>query len=218
MSVVAELRIESSNFALGQTLQAVPGIEVEFERVVTHSQEWVMPFLWATGAELDAFEREISSDGTVTEFRVIDRFDNADLYQIKWSKDVRTLVNGIFDQSGVLVEGTGSAEAWDIVVQFDEQQSLARIEESFNDGKSAFTLERLYTPETPRQVEFNLTSAQRDTLVMAIERGFFDIPRETTLEALGDEFGVTSSAVSERLRRAIETLGTNALSIDDEIE
>ncbi|PSP46221.1 bacterio-opsin activator, partial [Halobacteriales archaeon QH_1_68_42] len=46
MSVIAELRIRTSEFALGQTLEATPDVRVEFERVVTHSQEWIMPFLW----------------------------------------------------------------------------------------------------------------------------------------------------------------------------
>jgi len=218
MSVIAELKIPTSEFALGQTLQAVPDITVEFERVVTHSQEWIMPFLWVQSEDLDAVHREITTDPTVAKAIVADRFDDIVLYQISWSDDVRTLINGIFDQSGVLIEANANASCWDVTVQFDNQRSLSDIKDYFEAGLSAFTLERLYTPETPRQMEFNLTPSQRDTLVMAIKRGFFDVPRKTTLEDLAAELGITSTAVSERLRRAIVTLGKNTLSIDDEIE
>ncbi|WP_135822398.1 helix-turn-helix domain-containing protein [Halostella litorea] len=218
MSIIAELTIPTSEFALGQTLQAIPDITVEFERVVTHSQEWVMPFLWVKTDDMETVHREITADPTVEEATVADQFDGVVLYQIRWSAEIRELINAIFDQSGVLIEGTANASNWDILVQFDNHQSLGKIKEYFQPGRTAFTLERLYSPETPREVEFNLTAAQRDTLVMAIERGFFEVPRETTLEDLASELDITSTAVSERLRRAICTLGKNALSIEDEIE
>lgn len=218
MSVIAELRIRTSEFALGQTLEATPDVRVEFERVVTHSQEWIMPFLWVSGGDLDAFEQEIVRDPTVAESRIADRFDGVYFYQIRWSEDILALINGIFDQSGVLIEAAGSAKYWDVMVQFNDKRSLGELESSFNEGASAFTLERLYTPDKPRQVDFNLTAAQQDALVLAIERGFFDIPRTATLEELASELGITSTAVSERLRRAIVTLGRNTLTIDDNLD
>jgi hypothetical protein len=39
MSVVGEFTVPANQFVLGETLQAVPSVTVEFERVVTHSQE-----------------------------------------------------------------------------------------------------------------------------------------------------------------------------------
>jgi predicted DNA binding protein len=46
-----------------------------------------------------------------------------------------------------------------------------------------------------------LTARQRETLRLAHERGYFEIPREVTLDDLADELGVSNQAVSERLRR-----------------
>lgn len=39
MTIVAELTIPAAQFALGETLTSQTDVDVEFERVVTHSQD-----------------------------------------------------------------------------------------------------------------------------------------------------------------------------------
>jgi predicted DNA binding protein len=215
MSVIAEIQVPTSEFVLASTLEAIPDIRVEFERVVTHGQKWIMPYLWVTSSDLEGVRREIARDLTVAQFEIADRFDGVHLYQIRWSENMLKLVNHVFDRAGVLVEATADSETWDLVVQFDTRQSLSTLEWDFNGRTVPYRLKRLYSPDTPRKGGYNLTAAQRDTLVLAIERGFFDIPRETTLEELGTELDITSTAVSERLRRAIVALGKNTLPVSD---
>lgn len=122
-----------------------------------------------------------------------------------------------FDQKGVLIEATGGDEFWDVVDQFDGQRSISDLQEYFDRGETDFELERIYTLETPRQIEYSVTVEQREALVLAAERGLFDIPRETTLSELAEELDLSPSAVSERLRRGTFTLVTNTLSVDDTI-
>lgn len=47
-----------------------------------------------------------------------------------------------------------------------------------------------------------LTDRQREALRTAYERGYFDIPRRVPLEEVAGELDISSSSVSERLRRA----------------
>lgn len=105
MSVVAELSVPTGRFVLEDTLWAAPGVNVEFERVVTHSQEWVMPFLWVSGDGLDAFDRAIHGDETVADATVTDEFSregyqSVALYRVQWSESVERTVNVIFDRRG----------------------------------------------------------------------------------------------------------------------
>lgn len=44
-----------------------------------------------------------------------------------------------------------------------------------------------------------LTPLQRETVVFAIEKGYYEAPRETDLDELSDALGVSKSAVSQRL-------------------
>lgn len=47
-----------------------------------------------------------------------------------------------------------------------------------------------------------LTAVQRQTLLRAVEAGYYSDPREATLTDLAAEFDVSKSAVSQRLRGA----------------
>lgn len=63
-----------------------------------------------------------------------------------------------------------------------------------------FPLESEVT-ESPGQ-RWELTPAQEECLRMALELGYFEIPRRTSSEAVADELGISKSAFLERLRRA----------------
>lgn len=57
-----------------------------------------------------------------------------------------------------------------------------------------------YGAESAR-LRSSLTPTQRQLLDLAVERGYFDVPRQVTAAELGEELGVSASAVSDRLRR-----------------
>jgi len=63
-----------------------------------------------------------------------------------------------------------------------------------------------------------LTTVERETLKTAVENGYFESPRETTLGALAEEFGVSKPAVSKNLRRAQQKVASGAVSTLDIIE
>lgn len=48
---------------------------------------------------------------------------------------------------------------------------------------------------------------------MALERGYFSVPRDAQIGDLADELGVSTNAVSQRLRRAMENLTRNTLAV-----
>ena len=47
-----------------------------------------------------------------------------------------------------------------------------------------------------------LTATERETLLRAVDRGYYDVPRAETLGDLAGSFGVSDAAVSKTLRRA----------------
>ncbi|WP_281195082.1 helix-turn-helix domain-containing protein [Halorubrum sp. F4] len=51
-----------------------------------------------------------------------------------------------------------------------------------------------------------MTAVQRQTLLRAVEAGYYSDPREATLTDLAAEFDVSKSAVSQRLRGAETTI------------
>lgn len=67
-----------------------------------------------------------------------------------------------------------------------------------------------HTPEAGR---FGLTEKQVDTLVLALQHGYFDVPRDTQAQEVADELGISYQALSERLHRATSRLVENGLLV-----
>lgn len=61
-----------------------------------------------------------------------------------------------------------------------------------------------YTREVPDVTP--LSERQRELVVTAVERGYYDTPRRCSLTELADEVGISKSACSETLHRAEETI------------
>ncbi|CCQ32242.1 bacterio-opsin activator HTH domain protein [Halorhabdus tiamatea SARL4B] len=64
-----------------------------------------------------------------------------------------------------------------------------------------FHLHRLFQSDSDDIDEYGLTAQQHNALAVAYDEGYFEIPREATLEDLADELDTTTSALSELLRR-----------------
>jgi predicted DNA binding protein len=52
--------------------------------------------------------------------------------------------------------------------------------------------------------------------LLAVRRGYYDIPRRTSMGELAAELGISDQAVSERLRRAIVALVRNTMPTEGE--
>lgn len=64
--------------------------------------------------------------------------------------------------------------------------------------------QREITPSTTEWHELlsSIPDRQRELLTLASERGYFEIPRQVTLEELADEMGITKTTASNHLRKA----------------
>ncbi len=69
------------------------------------------------------------------------------------------------------------------------------------DGVDA-TVERLGGYDRRRSPETALTERQRDVVATAVDLGYYDVPREATLEEVADDLDIAGSTVSTHLRKA----------------
>lgn len=68
-----------------------------------------------------------------------------------------------------------------------------------------------YSPNQER-IQSQLTQKQQAILQVAIERGYYDIPRGVSCAELGEEFGLTGATVGEHLRKAEQSIMQEFLS------
>ena len=218
MSIVAHFTVPLDAVALAETFRATPEMRLEVERLATHSREWVMPFVWASGDDFEAFEAGLADDPSVAEHSVVDEFDGTRLYEIQWVESVADLVDEVVDQHGTILEASAASDGWFFRIRFTDQSQVEAFADHFNRRGVSFEVQQLTRPTDPRQATFGLTENQRETLVLAQQAGYFEVPRAVSLSDLADRVGVSSNSLSERLRRGNDALVQNALVVDENQE
>ncbi|WP_262342904.1 helix-turn-helix domain-containing protein [Haloplanus rubicundus] len=201
MAVIAEFTIDSDQFILGQVLALDPDTHVEMERVVPASGR-VMPYVWVQGGDLDAFEAAIRASEYVQGLTALDVVEDSALYRVEWDEQVESLIYGMAETNATILEAAGN-EKWHFRIRFDDHSGMTGFHNYCTSHEIRFQLDRVYTLAEDQDggYSFDLTKAQRSALVTAVQDGYFEVPRRTTLGAVGEKLGVTEQSVSENLRR-----------------
>ncbi|WP_226013299.1 helix-turn-helix domain-containing protein [Halomicrobium salinisoli] len=204
--LIATFSLPHDAVALEHTFRELPELEVEAERIAAHSRAWVMPCLWAANAEFDAADEVLAADPTVD--RIVDGYEFGDekYYQLDWAGDVDERIDEYVDQRGSILDAEATALGWQLRIRFVSRDQFDAFRDALTERGTGFQLRNLTEPGAPRQSFGSVTPEQRDALVIARERGYFDVPRETEVGDIAAELGISDQAVSERLRRGTANL------------
>lgn len=208
---IIEFTLDSESFPFGRATSSDLDVRVQLERVIP-LKEGRIPFIWATGQQLDGFEQHLRASELVTHVEPLTTVGDNVLYYVEWETDEETFLNGLADAGGTIMEAHGDSE-WSFTVRFRDHADLTRFHRFYQEHEFPVHIDRVSELDDSPDTEygFGLTPAQRETLVMAVENGYFDIPRGTTLDEIADELGVSSQAASERVRRGTESVLRKAL-------
>jgi predicted DNA binding protein len=212
---IVEAQIPIDEFALGRTLSVLDGVRCEVERVVAHDSSHVMPFVWVSSTDADRARVEtlLTDDPSVSETELLIDLADRWLYRMKWVGHIETLLRILTKESAILAV-TGDGEQWNLRTLFPDRRALSRTYERFEESGLTMDVRNIYRLEDGQQGRLELTDEQREALVLAYERGYYDIPRQTTADELADELGITHQALSERLRRGHENIVRTTLVND----
>ncbi|WP_254831727.1 helix-turn-helix domain-containing protein [Haloglomus salinum] len=206
MSVIAEYRLSADRLVLGSTFETVPDIELELERSFATDPDHPILFAWGRGP-LDAFERAATDDPTVADLNVLDTVGEKRLYRIAVGDATEVVLYPRWVELGAeRLEAWYADDWWHSRTRFPDRDALADYRTYLADNDIAFQLKRLYDAEQATDDDLGLTPEQRETLVLAYEMGYFDIPRGTTTSGLAEELDISNQAISERLRRGYSRL------------
>ncbi len=209
MGIVAELTLKGNELLLTDSLEAVPEIELSVEEDTAGESGLPIFYFWATGRDFDDFEAALAEDESVSEYTLLERLEDKRMYRVHCS---RTSFYDAYRESAATFLGiTASHRGWAMNMRFPTRESLFQYRKVFENTGVSFVLHRLYTDTEDPGKCYGLTDKQRDTLLLAHEKGYFSQPRETTLKALARELGISSQATSARLQRGIDTLVTATL-------
>lgn len=207
MSVVVEFRQSRGAFLLGALPDSWEG-RVSFEQVVPVAEEF-LPSVRVTGDDeaIAACERAVRSSPDVTALDRVERTDGFATYRVSWTGETVERFRAVLGDA-VLLEATAT-DAWHVHLRFPDHDSVTAFRTRARDRGMRAEVLRVRT--VPEDSQTSLTPIQRRTLVVAVDRGYFEVPRQATLDDLAADLGVSKQAVSERLRRALGSVAADAV-------
>ena len=212
MSTIAEFRLSAADTALEATFESAPEATVRLEAAVSNS----VPCLWIEDVDRRTVEEGLASDPSVESAQRLVETDERLLYDVTFTEEVTRTCETLLVEGGTLLEAWGAAGWWHLRMRFDDREDLAATHDRLLEVGIHADVQRVSELTDEEIVHTRLTPQQREALAAAFERGYFEIPREISMEELAGELEISHQALSERLRRAYETLVDAELEVTGE--
>lgn len=211
MAIEASFTIQQADFPLSAVFEQLDNVTIELDRVVP-TGESVIPYFWISADDTDKLTTDLSSDMGVNQVKVIDRVERQMFVRIDWNLDRESILTAIVNTDITLLSGIGTEDQWTFEIRASEQQDLSEFQAYCRDNDVPIELTELHAISSLKSDrEYDLTSGQRNALVLAYSSGYFDSPRDATQDDLAEELGITRQAVSSRLQRGMRRLVASTL-------
>ena len=206
MATLVTATVPASEFALAETLAAVPGATFSCERIVETGPDQVMPLLWVHGTDHDRIDAALREDPTTDEVSLLTDLDEERLYRLTWSDRVQLLVWMLTNGNATILDMSTKGDEWLLRILFPDHDALSRTSDFCEDHDLTFEVKTIREMDGEPAGRYGLTEGQFEALTIACERGYFAVPREIALDDLASEMGISHQALSERLRRGHHSL------------
>lgn len=208
---IAELHLRHPALALSQTIETIPEMEIELEYQTISDTDTYYLFFRVTGSDFAAFEAAVAEDPTVSDARLILDGETFRVYRIRLRAAEHLVLPKAAEFGIRVLQAQAGDGGWVGKVQVSDAQQLHEFRDYCERKDIRFTVRRIYRTDDDDGNPFGLTAAQREILITAHRAGYFNEPRDASLQEIADQLGVSSSSASGRLRRAIDALIDNTL-------
>lgn len=209
MATIAAFTIPTESFPLGNVFEGHPDVTVELERVIPTNKA-IIPYFWVRNigeAEEQEIEHALRNHPDVHSLTTVDEVNGEYLMRVEWNPGYEGILKGIAETPVILLSGIGSADEWRFEVRADGHEPIATFQQYCREHDLPMELIALYAlSEMETGTQYDLTEEQREALVLAYTRGYYQSPRQTTLDEMAGELGITGQSFGSRLRRGIHRL------------
>ncbi|MFW5919876.1 MAG: helix-turn-helix domain-containing protein [Halanaeroarchaeum sp.] len=219
MAIIAELRLHGDVILFGETFERAPNAECTFEgfHYVTGEEDdtHYVFFWWMTGSDDVTFGEALETDPSVKAHRVLTELDDRTLYRIRTRsfQSDRPLVFPEFRKNDIsAIESKRDADGLHLKARFPDRNALESFVDAAGDIARRVDTKRLYTDGGTVIDETALTTKQREALMLALDRGYFDTPSTATLADLAAERDVTPQTLSDHVRAGVKKLVERAVA------
>lgn len=208
MAPVVEFTL--SNPILQETREALPEVPIwiEDEHVSPEGSPEIVLLVTGSDSDVERFKERLSTDPSITDYEFLSKYGNGDLIKIVLSEDgFRGMTYPIAVGLNItFLEVKAQGKKMRYRAQMPTLEALSKYRSHCADRDLDFQLINISQGESIEERGYGLTSRQRDVLLHALEKGYFEVPRQTSLEDLADEFDISDQALSALLRRGQKQL------------
>lgn len=214
MSVIATIAVESDQFELGQVLDTRQDLRVDLTQFVPING-MLAPYFWVEDDGNEVFEADVRSDPRVKELTALNGVVDYTLYRIEWVEGIDGLLDTLAEHEILVERGVGTDSTWIFRLRSESREALSRFQNDCIEKGITVEIRRLVdNPDDPDTNRFELTTKQHEAVMMALEEGYFDVPRHASLTDLAEIVGISRQAFSRRLNRGLRGLLVNTLGAD----
>lgn len=213
MPTIVSGSVPAGDLALNHSLEELPGLLFEIERIVTSGDDALMPMLWVRGSTRKRVEETLEADPTVDNVTLIGDFDDEWLFRMEWVGHVDLIVQMLTNSEATVLDAVGQDEHWKLRVLYPRRSLFSKTHEFCEEHGVEFDISSIRELDEEPAGRYGLTTAQYEVLSEASKQGYFKVPRAVSLEELADDLGISHQAASERIRRATDALVEDALFV-----
>lgn len=168
---------------------------------------------WAFGDAAASFESALEDDPSVRTYTAIESEADRHLYSVVLSERAAAqLTYPLAAEHDIVVLEIVVTDETVVSARIPDRETLVAYREDCLEKGVDVRFRRIYRPAESPGEEYGVTEPQRDALRAALEAGYFEVPRETTLSALAADLGISDQALSARLRRGQANLLEHTLA------
>ncbi|SIR61693.1 helix-turn-helix domain-containing protein [Natronorubrum thiooxidans] len=200
MATVIEFTSPADEFPLGTVFENLPGVTIELERLIPH-ETLIIPYFWVRGAEAKDIEAAFEAHAGVVSIDLIDSVEDEYLMRAEWEEQYFGILSALAQANIAVLSGIGTKDGWDFEVRGESREAISEFRTNCQNHDIPIEITAVHALLPIQGDSYELTDTQREALVLAYERGYFDSPREVLLEDIADELGIAQQSLSSRLRR-----------------
>ena len=219
MTVCATVTVPPAKFVLARTLTSEESARIELEPTVSLDAP-LTPYIWASSDDAEQIVDRIGGDTDIVSVETIDQINGGALLQVEWDIDDNELIRTLLSSNGSCISAVGTGDGWELTLRCPRRCILAEYYNGCKNDDLHVSVRGIHDSGwvTDRGTESVLTLPQREALLYALKEGYFEVPREITLQRLAEKLDISDTATSQRLRRGTEKLLIEFVSGDHDHE
>lgn len=215
--VTAAVRVEHPDIVLTKTVAHDRGSTVTSVLEAGTDPTSGRFFYRVQSADLDRFEEGLRTDHTIGAFdRVIETSDGKAIYSFEYTDEAKVISPIISSANGVVLDMQNDGTGWVFTVWLPDRQHFAPLWDYAESNGIAIELLRVNDHSSLGETDASLTDSQREALLVALDAGYFEEPRDATLGDVAAALDISQPAAGGLIRRGTKRLIVSSLREDEE--